>query len=158
MGSKKKQMLIRQKAAFEHELQERLSFLAGKGIKSPKAEKDTIVRKLKADIKAGNNRLRLVATNEKRTEEMAKIKAERAAAPRMDKEAAKVEKSKKAPEEGKGKKVKAEKKQAPPKAPEGGKVPETTESPEAVKAPTKKKSEEKREKSASHEKAEKESK
>ena len=65
MGSKKKQMLIRQKAAFEHELQERLSFLAGKGIKSPKAEKDTIVRKLKADIKAGNNRLRLVADERK---------------------------------------------------------------------------------------------
>ncbi len=158
MESKKKRMLIRQKASFEHELQERLSFLAGKGIKSPKADKDTIVRKLKADIKAGNNRLRLVAANEKRTEEMAKIKAERAAAPRMDKEAAKGEKAKRAAEEGKGKKVKAEKKPAPAKAPEGGKVPETTGSPEAVKAPTKKKGEEKKEKPASHEKAEKESK
>ena len=139
MGAKKKQILIRQKAAFEHELQERLSFLAGKGLKSPKADKDTIVRKLKADIKAGNNRLRLVAANEKRTEEMAKIKAERAAAPRMDKEAAKGEKAKKAAEEGKGKKVKAEKKPAPAKAPEGGKVPEATGSPEAVKAKPKKK-------------------
>ncbi len=76
MELKRKQMLMRQKAYFEHELQDRLSFLSGKGIKSPKADKDTLVRKLQANIRAVNNRLRLIADNEKRTEEMAKIKAE----------------------------------------------------------------------------------
>jgi hypothetical protein len=39
MGLKRKQMLMQQKAYFEHKLQDRLSFLSGKGIKSPKAAK-----------------------------------------------------------------------------------------------------------------------
>jgi hypothetical protein len=155
MESKKKQMLMRQKASFEHELKDRLSFLTGKGIKSPKADKDTIVRKIRADIKAGNNRLRLIADNEKRTEEMAKIKAERAAAHRKEQEGGKGENPKKAPEEGKGKKIKAEKKAGPSRAPEGGKSRKTTESPEEGKTTTKKKGEETREKPASQMKADK---
>lgn len=134
MGLMRKQMLMRQKARFEHTLKDRLSFLSGKGVKPPRADKDTIVRKLQADLKAVNKRLRVVAASEKRTEEMAKIKAERAAAPKKEQEAVKGEKPKKAAEEGKGKKVKAEKKAAPPKAPEGGKGPKTTESPEEGKA------------------------
>jgi len=52
MGLMRKPMLMRQKARFEHTLKDRLSFLSGKGVKSPKAEKDTIVRKLQADLKA----------------------------------------------------------------------------------------------------------
>jgi hypothetical protein len=133
MESKKKRMIIRQTARFEHDLQERMSFLSGKGIESPRADKDPIVRKLKADVKASNNRLRLIAENEKRTEEMAKIKAERAAAPRKEEEAGKGEKAKKGPEEGKAKKAK------PAKVPEGGKPREKKESPEAGKAKTEKK-------------------
>lgn len=142
MGHQRKQMLIRQKARFEHALQERLSFLSGKGIKSPKADKDTIVRKMMADLKAVNKRLRVIAASEKRTEEMAKIKAEKAAAPKQEREGGKGEKAKKAADEGKGKKIKAEKKAAPPQAPVGGKAPTTTESPEEGKAATKKKAEE----------------
>lgn len=141
MGLQRKQMLMRQKARFEHTLQDRVSFLSGKGTKSPQADKDTIVRKLQADLKAVNKRLRVVAASEKRTDEMAKIKAERAAAPKNEQEAGKGEKPKKAAEEGKGKKVKAEKKAVPPKAPEGGKGPKTTESPEEGKPATKKKTE-----------------
>jgi hypothetical protein len=129
MESKRKKILMRQKAYFEHELQDRLSFLSGKGIKSPKADKDTLVRKLLANIRAVNKRLRMIADNEKRTEEMAKIKAERAAAPRKEQEGGKGEKPKKAPQEGKGKKIKAEMKAAPPKAPEGGKSRKTAEEP-----------------------------
>jgi hypothetical protein len=135
-------MLMRQKARFEHTLKDRLSFLSGKGIKSPKADKDTIVRKMMADLKAVNKRLRVIAASEKRTEEMAKVKAEKAAAPKQEREGGKGEKSKKAAEEGKGKKIKAEKKAAPPQAPVGGKAPTTTESPEEGKATTKKKAEE----------------
>jgi len=134
MGLKRKQMIMRQKADFEQKLKDRLSFLSGKGIVSPKADKDTLVRKLKANIRAMNKRLRLIADDEKRTEEMAKIKAERAAAPLKEQEGGKAEKPKKAPEEGKRKKIKADKKAAPPKAPEGGKSQKTTESPEEGKA------------------------
>ena len=141
MGLKRKQMLMRQKAYFEQKLKNRLSFLSGKGIEAPKADKDTLVRKIQASIRAVNNRLRLIADDEKRTEEMAKIKAERAAAPLNEQEGGKAEKPKKAPEEGKEKKIKAEKKAAPLKTPEGGKSQKATESPEEGKAITKNKKE-----------------
>lgn len=96
MGLKRKQMLMRQKGYFEHKLQDRLSFLSGKGSRSPKADKDTLVRKLQANIRAVNKRLRLIADNEKKTEEMAKIKAERAATPQKKREGGKGEKAVKA--------------------------------------------------------------
>ena len=155
MGLKRKQMLMEQRAYFEHKLQDRLSFLSGKGIKSPKADKDTLVRKFKANVRAVNRRLRSIADNEKRTEEVAKIKAEKAAAPQKEQEGAKGEKPKKAPEQGKGKKIKGEMKAAPPKAPEGGKGQKTTESPEEGKATTKKKEVETREEPAGPVKADK---
>jgi hypothetical protein len=155
MGLKREQMLMRQKAYFEHKLQDRLSFLSGKGIKSPEANKDALFRKLQANIRAVNKRLRLIADNEKRTEEMAKIKAQRAAAPRIEQEGGKGEKPKKAPQEGKGKKIKAEMKAAPPKAPEGGKNQKMTESPEEGKATMEKKVEEAREEPAGQVKADK---
>jgi len=155
MGLMRKPMLMRQKARFEHTLKDRLSFLSGKGIKSPKAEKDTIVRKLQADIKAVNKRLRVIAASEKRTEEMAKIKAERAAAPKQEQDGGKNEKAKKAAGEGKEKKIKAEKKAAPPKTPEGDKSQKTPESPEEGKVKTKKKTEGTGEEPAGPAKAEK---
>lgn len=155
MGLMRKQMLMRQKARFEHTLQNRLSFLSGKGIKSPKADKDTIIRKMQADIKAVNRRLRVIAASEKRTEEMAKIKAEKKAAPQKEQEGGKGEKPKKAAEAGKEKKIKAEKKAVPPKAPEGGKSQKTTESPEEGKATMKKKTEESGEEPAGQAKADK---
>ena len=134
MGLKRKQMIMRQKAYLEQALKDRLSFLSGKGIKSPKADKDTIVRKLQGDIKAVNKRLRLIVAGDKRTEDMAKIKAERAAGPRKEQEGDKGEKPKKAAEEGKGKKIR--------KAPEAGKSQKTTESPEEGKAKINKSAEE----------------
>jgi hypothetical protein len=113
-------MLLQQRASFEQTLRERLALLSGKGIPSPKADKDTIVRRLKADIKAVNKRLRTVAANDKRTEEMAKIKAERAAAPQKEQEVVKIDKPKKGPEEGKARKPKPE----GPKSPKGPKAAE----------------------------------
>lgn len=129
MGLKRKQMLLCQKAFFEQKLQNRLSFLSGKRIEAPKVDKDTLVRKFQANIKAVNNRLKLIVDDEKKTEEMTKIKAERAAAPLKEPEGGKSEKPKKAPE----------KKKAPPKAPEGGKSQKAPESPEESKAITKNK-------------------
>lgn len=133
MGLKRKQVQMRHKAYFEQELQNRLSFLSGKGIEAPKIDKDPIVRKLKANIRAAKKRLRLIADKEKRTEEMAKIKAERAASPPKEQEGGKVEKPKKVPEEGKEKKIKREKKAAPPKEQEGVKSQKTAESPKEGK-------------------------
>ena len=155
MGLKRKRILMKQKTDFEQKLKDRLSFLSGKGIKSPKADKDTLVRKWQANVRAVNRRLRLIADNEKRTAEIAKIKAERAAAPQKAQEGGKGEKPKKAPEEGKGKKIKAEMKAAPPKAAEGGKSQKTTESSGEGKAIAKKKEEETREEPAGQVKADK---
>jgi hypothetical protein len=70
-------------------------------------------------LKAVHKRLKVIADNETRSAEMAKIKAERAAAPREEKKPAKGEKAKTPPAEGKVKKPKAEKKPAPAKEPEG---------------------------------------
>ena len=137
MGLKRKEMQLRQKAYFEQKLKDRLSFLSGKGTEPPKVDKDTIIRKLKANIRAVNNRLRLIADNEKRTEEMAKIKMERAAALLKEQEGGKAEKPKKVPEEVKGKKTKAEKRATLPKAPEGGQNQTPNGSPEEGKATTK---------------------
>jgi len=134
MELKRKQILMGQKAYFEHKLQERLSFLSGKGIKSSQADKDTLVRKVQADIRAVKTRLQAIADNEKRAEEVAKIKAKRAATPKIEQEGGKGEKQKKAAEEGKGKKLKAETKAGSPKAPEGDKSQKTAESPEESKA------------------------
>jgi hypothetical protein len=125
MGFMRKQMLTMQRASYEKTLQERLALLAKKGVPSPKVDKDTIVRKLKADIKAVNNRLRAVAENDKKTEANAKRKADRAAAPRKDREPAKGDKPKKGPDEGKAKKAK----------PAGGKSPKAAEPSAPPKTP-----------------------
>jgi len=107
MGSKQKQTQTGQKAFFERRLEDRLSFLSKKGIESPEINKDTLVKKLRADIRAINARLNAIADNEKRTEALAKVKAEKAAAPpKDDKEGGKGKEPKEAPAEGKEKKKK----------------------------------------------------
>jgi hypothetical protein len=115
MGSKNKEAQGRQKVYFERRLEERLSFLAKKGIESPGIEKNALVKKLRANIRAINDRLKAIANNEKRTEELAKIKAEKAALPPLpkDKAAGKEKPSKEAPEEGKEKKKKKDKEEKP---------------------------------------------
>ncbi|MBP7706006.1 MAG: hypothetical protein KA243_02045 [Candidatus Aminicenantes bacterium] len=118
MGHMRKQMLIQQKASFEQTLKERLAALAAKKDKAAKPEKDTIVRKLQAQVRAIGKRIAAIEANEKRTEDLAKMKAAKLAAPKE--EAPKAEKAKKGGEEGKAKKPKAEKpkteKPAKPKA------------------------------------------
>jgi outer membrane biosynthesis protein TonB len=111
MGARKKEAQERQKAYFERRLEERLSFLSKKGTESPGIDKDTLVKKLRANIRAINDRLKAIAANEKRTAELAKIKAEKAALPPLPKDQAegKGKKSKEAAEEGKEKKRKKEK-------------------------------------------------
>jgi len=115
MGSKNKEAQGRQKAYFERRLEERLSFLAKKGIESPEIEKNALIKKLRANIRAINGRLKAIANNEERTEELAKMKAEKAALPPLakDKAAGKEKRSKEAREEGNEKKKKMEKEKAP---------------------------------------------
>jgi hypothetical protein len=118
MSLRKKQIISTQKAAFESMLQKRLADLAGKGIEGRRAEKDTIVRKIKADIKAMNGRLKFFADNEKITADAAKARAERAAGPKEETPASKPEKTEKPKKGGEGggeKKSKGEKKPAEPK-------------------------------------------
>jgi hypothetical protein len=138
MGLKQKEMHLRQKAYFEQGLKDRLSFLAGKGIDPLKADKDTLVRGLKANIRAVNYRLNMIAANAKRTEETAKMKAEKAAARLIEQEDGKAEKPKKVPEAIKEKKIKAEKKPAPPKVSEDAQSLTPARSPEEGKATTEK--------------------
>jgi hypothetical protein len=135
MGMKQTQAQIRQKGYFEQQLKDRLSFLSGKGIEAAGADKDPIVKRIKAGLRAVNKRLRLIAAHDKRTEEMAKIKADKAAAAKLEKEGGKsekkAEKPKKATEEAKAKKPKPEKKAGAPKEKGGEKAPKpAAESPE----------------------------
>jgi hypothetical protein len=141
MAGKRTQMVLRQKAYFEQRLKERSSVLAGKGVKSPQADKDTLVRKWQADIRAMDRRLRTIAESEKRARDVA---GARAAGRQKEQEAGQGEKPKKAAAEGQGKKVKAEAKTAPPKTktPEGGQKQKTTGSPTEPQAGVVKKVEE----------------
>jgi hypothetical protein len=105
MGSNRKQAQIERKAYFERHLKDRMSFLSEKGIESPKINKDTILKKLRANIEAINARLKTIAGYEEKTAELAKTKAEKAAS-QKDPENSKEKKAKEAPVEGKEKKKK----------------------------------------------------
>ena len=130
MGIKRKEIVTRQKASFEQKLKDRLALLAGKGINAPQVDRDPIAKKLKAEIKAINKRLARIDEIAKRTEEMARIKAEKAAAPKKGKdEAGKAAKPKAAGAEGKAKKPKAEGAKGEAKAPR-----KKPEEPKAEKA------------------------
>src|SRR5512138_3891318 len=107
MSLRRKEIVTAQKASFEQRLKDRLAKLAEKGIKGRQADRDPIVKNLKAEIKSSTKRLARIAELEKRTEEMARIKAEKAAAPKKEEEP-KAAKAKPAPKESKPKKEKAE--------------------------------------------------
>jgi hypothetical protein len=156
MGSRNKEAQGRQKAHFERKLEERLSFLAKKGIESPGIEKNALVKKLRANIRAINDRLKAIAGNEKRTEELAKIKAEKAALPSLpkDKATGKEKPSKEAPAEGKEKKKKKEKEKGQDQ--EQKPVQEKEHKPEEEKKPEKKQEKKKEKKKEKKEEPEKE--
>ena len=103
MGSNSRQVQTGQKESIERKLKVRLAFLSEKGIESREIDKDAIVKHLQANIRAINTRLKAIGANEKKNEELAKIKAEKAAAPRGD-----FKKEEKTPVEGKEKKKKKE--------------------------------------------------
>ena len=88
-------------------LQKRLALLGEKGFDEKKIARDVGVKELKAKIKESQVRLRAIDANEKRTAELAAIKAERLAKPKE--EAPKPKKQEEPPPEAKPKKKKKKK-------------------------------------------------
>jgi len=108
MGSNQRQVQTGQKESFERKLKDRLAFLSEKGIESDKIDKNPLVKNLRANIRSMNARLKATDANEKKNEELAKMKAEKAAANQEDPEGIKRKKLKEIPVEGKAKKKKKE--------------------------------------------------
>ena len=124
MGSKHRQAQNGRKASFERNLKNRLALLSSRGIESREMDKDALVKKLRANIEAVNNRLKVIDASEKKTAELARMKAEKTAATPKEPEAVKEEKKvREAPAAGK------EKAAAPKKGQEDGKVKKSKEAP-----------------------------
>lgn len=116
MASESRETRLKQKAAVEAKLQRRLALLAGQGQDDKTIARDIRVKQLKADLKAADVRLKAIDAYEKRTAELAAIKAERLAKPKE--EALKAKKA--APEpppEAKAKKQKKKKEEKGEEAP-----------------------------------------
>jgi hypothetical protein len=99
-----KETRLRQKAEWEVKLKKRVALLGEKGFDEKKIARDVGVKELKAKIKESQVRLRAIDANEKRTAELAAIKAERLAKPKE--EAPKAKKAAEPPPEAKSKKKK----------------------------------------------------
>ncbi len=106
MRSNKKQVQTGQKESFERRLKNRVAYLSEKGVESP--DKDGIVKHLQANIRAINLRLKTIDGQEKKNEELAQKKLEKAVAPQEVSEGTKKKKEKEIPAEGKEKKKKKE--------------------------------------------------
>ena len=110
MASKLKQTQLQRREQYERRLKSRLALLAERGMEPVRIDKDPLVRSLRAQIEATDARLKAIAAIERRTAELAKIKAERAEA----------EKAARAPAPEEGGKEKKEKKAKDAKAPAEG--------------------------------------
>lgn len=104
MASKSRETRLKQKAEWEVKLQKRLALLAEKGTDEKKIARDVFVKELKAKIRESQVRLRAIDATEKRTAELATIKAERLARPKE--ETSKAKKVTELPPEAKPKKKK----------------------------------------------------
>ena len=85
MASKAKEMRVNQREYWEGKLKERFSVLSEQGVAPEKMTKDVAVRKIRAKLRDTEARLKAIARLEKQTEEMARIKVEKAAAPKKEK-------------------------------------------------------------------------
>jgi hypothetical protein len=123
MSLKHKNMQLRQKAYGEQQLKDRLALLAGRGIEGKEVDRDPIVRKLKAAVKAVNTRLRAIEAAEKLNQDLAKAKLEKAEAAFKEKQeqlSGKSGKASKADKAGKGEKPAKGEKGEKPKKEKGG--------------------------------------
>jgi hypothetical protein len=82
MGIKQKQHIESQKKAAEERLAARLELLKGQGLGDDVIRRETMVRKFNAEIRKAKQRLAAAAAAEKLTADKARIKTEKAAAPK----------------------------------------------------------------------------
>ena len=113
MASQSRETRQKQLADGEVKLQKRLAFLGAKGVDEKKITRDVLVKELRAKIKESQVRLRAIGANEKRTAELAAIKAERSAKP--EEEAPKPKKAAEPAPEAKPKKKKKKEESAEPR-------------------------------------------
>lgn len=85
MASKDKTARLSQKALYEKQLNARILSLKEKGMESAFIAKDTIIRNIRAMLRETEERLSAIAALEAKKEEMARIKAEKLAAPKKEK-------------------------------------------------------------------------
>lgn len=85
MRSKSREARQEQKGFWQSKLEQRLSVLSNRGIEPDRVAKDVTVRKLRARIREAEGRLRVIAGREEKMQEMARIKAEKAASPKKQK-------------------------------------------------------------------------
>jgi hypothetical protein len=112
MASESRETRLKQKTEREVKLNKRLALLADKGMDEKKIAQDVLVKALKAKLKESQARLRAIDATEKRTAELAAIKAERLAKPKE--EAPKAKKVEEPPPEAKPKKKKKKEEAAQP--------------------------------------------
>ena len=85
MGSKSKAAREDQKVYWKKKLDERLTLLKEKGTPSEGVRADKAVQKIRAKIRETDSRLKTISRKEKKAEEMAQRRAEKAAAPKQEK-------------------------------------------------------------------------
>lgn len=85
MGSKSKAAREDQKVYWKKKLDERLTLLKEKGTPSEGVRTDNAVQKIRAKIRETDSRLKTISRKEKKAEEMAQRRAEKAAAPKQEK-------------------------------------------------------------------------
>jgi stringent starvation protein B len=86
MPSKSKAARLNQKGFLENKLEQMLTVLAENGLKPGEISRDARVKGTRAKIRKTNARLKAISALEKKAEEMARIKAEKAAAPKEEKD------------------------------------------------------------------------
>lgn len=114
MASKGKEARLEQERHWGEQLKERLALLGEQGLDADRIAKDVKVRQLRAKIRETGARLRAIAGKEQKAEEMARIKAEKEAAPKIKKSGKKKDLEEK-PAESKRQQKKKKKKEAPTK-------------------------------------------
>jgi len=85
MASKTKEARVEQKRYWDAQLEQRVSLLKEKGLDADAVSRDASVRKLRAKIRETGRRLTAIGGKEQKAEEMARIKAEKLAAPKIKK-------------------------------------------------------------------------
>ena len=110
MASKDKASRLVQMGYWEEQLNQRLALLAEKNVAPEKIAKDMEIKKIRAKIRETRDRLGVIEEKEKKLEEMAKARAEKAAKPKKSKKKKKEEETSAESKRQQKKKKKKEKK------------------------------------------------